>query len=225
MSAKVKIVAVSDTHGKHAQLALPPGDVLVHCGDHSEMAGDVEEFGAFVDWLGSQPHPHKVMIAGNHDFAPKQDLAACRKRIPPSVTFLHDAEARVAGLRFYGSPWTPRFFNWAFMLERGESIRAKWEKIPAGIDVLVTHGPPHGQGDEAPAFPRLSDHPRSVGCLELLLAVKRVRPQVHLFGHVHEGYGISVSDEVPGTTFGNAASCTTAMEPTNPPIVLEVAPR
>lgn len=51
---------------------------------------------------------------------------------------LEDAEATVAGLRFYGSPWQPAFHDWAFNLPRGEPLAAVWRRIPARVDVLVT---------------------------------------------------------------------------------------
>lgn len=45
---------------------LPPGDILIHCGDMTDT-GKASEVDSFVKWFASQPHPHKVMIAGNHD--------------------------------------------------------------------------------------------------------------------------------------------------------------
>ena len=43
---------------------------------------------------------------------------------------------------------TPEFCDWAFMKARGEPIQEIWNKIPDGIDILVTHGPPLGRNDE-----------------------------------------------------------------------------
>jgi hypothetical protein len=55
--------------------------------------------------------------------------------------------------------------------------------IPDDTDVLITHGPPHGVLDAAmDGF--------LCGCEELLDAVTtRVKPRLHIFGHIHEGYG------------------------------------
>ena len=51
----------------------------------------------------------------------------------------------------------------------------------AGIDVLVTHGPPIGHGDECEGGHR-------AGCVDLLAEVQnRIKPKYHVFGHVHEG--------------------------------------
>ena len=29
------------------------------------------------------------------------------------------------GVRFWGSPWTPEFYNWSFMLPRGDALASK----------------------------------------------------------------------------------------------------
>lgn len=215
----MRIVAISDTHGMHEQLELPDGDLLIHAGDFCGH-GTLDEAEAFVAWFAARPHRSKLLVAGNHELWVETDLPAFRAMIPESVTFLHDSGAVLQGLRCWGSAWTPTFYDWAFMLPRGEALRAKWDQIPAGIDVLVTHGPPYGHGDLAP--PHFSKHPRAVGCLELLLAVRRVRPRLHVFGHIHAGHGVTQSDEVPGTRFMNAATCTERYEPTNPPLVLDL---
>ena len=42
----MKIVCISDTHGRHDQLSVPPGDVLVHAGDFTE-SGDLSSLRVF----------------------------------------------------------------------------------------------------------------------------------------------------------------------------------
>jgi len=97
-------------------------------------------------------------------------------------------------VKFYGSPWQPWFYDWAFNLERGAEIRAKWDLIPEVIDVLITHGPPFGIGD-------LTARGDKAGCQDLLEVLERIKPRVHIFGHIHEGYGITSN----GTnTFGTS---------------------
>lgn len=59
--------------------------------------------------------------------------------------YLKDSWTSVCGLKVYGSPWQPEFGDWAFNLERGEELLQKWNMIPAGVDVLMTHGPPVGE--------------------------------------------------------------------------------
>ena len=207
-----RIVAISDTHCMHDKLDLPEGDVLVHGGDFCGR-GSIRQVAEFAEWLAAQPHPHKVVIAGNHDRAIEDDPDLAGQLFDaPGVTYLHDSGATVAGLRFYGSPWQPWFMNWAFNLRRGEPLREKWALIDPEVDVLVTHGPPHGVLD----FTTRHEH---VGCADLSDAIARVRPRLHIFGHIHEGYG---AEERDGTLHVNASNCTVRYRPTNPPIVVDV---
>ena len=216
----MRIVAISDTHGAHEELELPAGDVLVHAGDFCRWGVDFDEVRAFLAWFAAQPHPHKVLIAGNHDLVVEREPAAFRALVPTGVTYLEDSAAEIGGFHFWGSPWTPEFYDWAYMLPRGEPLRARWDLIPAETDVLITHGPPYGHGDVA--LPHVREHPSAVGCAELLSAVRRVRPRLHVFGHIHEGHGVSLSDELPETVFANAASSTVDLRGLHPPLVLEV---
>lgn len=215
----MKIVAISDTHGCHEDLDLPDGDVLVHSGDFCRWGIDLDEPRAFLAWFAARPHRHKVLIAGNHDMIIEKDVDAFRALVPEGVTFLHDSGAVVGGLRCWGSPWTPLFFRWAFMRPRGEPLRERWDLIPAGLDLLITHGPPYGHGDLA--RPYGTPHLRAVGCAELLDAVRRAPPRLHVFGHIHEGHGVTASDELP-TIFVNAASCGESNEVEHAPVVIDL---
>ncbi|MCC6738926.1 MAG: metallophosphatase domain-containing protein [Planctomycetia bacterium] len=210
-----RLVLISDTHNHHAAVKLPAGDVLVHAGDVSGM-GRPAEIESFARWLAARPFPHKVVIAGNHDWLFEREPKVAREILEkhcPGVVYLEDAGAEIRGLRFWGSPWQPEFCHWAFNIERREDLAAKWALIPSGVDVLVTHGPPRGildrtvGGDDA-------------GCDALEEAVAtRVKPRVHVFGHIHEAYGAL---ERGGVAYVNASICDLAYRPVNPPVVREL---
>jgi Icc-related predicted phosphoesterase len=204
----MRIVCISDTHARHAGLVVPDGDVLVHAGDLTRR-GSEKDVRAFDDWLRTLPHRHKVVIAGNHDFC-FENRDDARTWIT-AAHYLQDSGVTLDGVRFWGSPWQPRFFDWAFNLDRGASLRAKWNLIPAGTDVLITHGPPEGILD------RCADG-QEVGCADLLDAVRRVRPKLHVFGHIHEAYGRVDR----GTVFVNASTCNLEYKPVQAPIVVEI---
>lgn len=214
-----RIVCISDTHNLHDRIDVPDGDVLIHAGDFT-MGGRVAEVNRFAAWFAGLPHPHKVLVAGNHDWLFERSPAAARALVA-EVAYLQDAGAEVAGLRIWGSPWQPWFHDWAFNLARGEAIRAKWDLIPGDVDILVTHGPPMGILDGIPtAFGDDGDPaPMHVGCADLLEAVQRVRPRMHLFGHIHEGYG---EVDHGGTRFVNASNCDADYQPANPPVVVDL---
>ncbi|PLB39793.1 Metallo-dependent phosphatase [Aspergillus candidus] len=188
----VSVVCISDTH--NSQPALPDGDILIHAGDLTQ-SGSPKELQAAVDWLHAQPHTIKVVIAGNHDLCLDANFphvaghasSTCTSR--PwgelinwrDVTYLQDAETTVTcdngrHLHIYGSPNSPRHGNWAFQYPRSQDI---WSgKVPDDIDILVTHGPPRAHLDLL-----------NLGCVHLLQELWRVRPRLHVFGHVHEGAG------------------------------------
>ncbi len=180
MAKTLTLVCLADTHGFHRKLAVPDGDILIHAGDLTQRGTrpQVEAFNAF---LAALPHRHKVVIAGNHDFLFQDEPEAARALLT-AATYLEDQELTVEGLRLWGSPWQPWFHDWAFNLRRGAPIDEKWRLIPEGIDVLVTHGPPMGFGDTVWS----GEH---VGCEDLLRHVRRVKPRLHLFGHIHEARG------------------------------------
>jgi len=205
----MRIVCISDTHALHDRVRVPEGDLLVHAGDLSSR-GTEAEIRAFDAWLGRLPHPHKVVIAGNHDFAFERDAEA--RRLITNATYLQDEEVTLGGLRIWGSPWQPRFFDWAFNLDRGAPLAVKWAKIPAGIDVLVTHGPPMGTLDRTSGG-------QLVGCEALEDALARIRPRLHVFGHIHEAAGRLDRD---GTIFVNASTCDLRYRPVHPPIVVDL---
>jgi hypothetical protein len=205
-----RLVLLSDTHGFHDRLRIPDGDVLVHAGDFT-TSGKETQVRAFAKWLKNQPHEHKIVIAGNHDRCLELDLGLGEKLFE-GATYLLDRETTAAGLRFYGSPWQPEFLSWAFNLPRGEPLRQVWSKIPPGIDVLVTHGPPWGILDRTFSG-------ALVGCEELLMAVERARPRLHVFGHIHEGAG---TQREQATLFANASVCTVGYDPSNPILVADV---
>jgi len=141
----MKLITISDTHGLHWSLDIPDGDVLIHAGDLTDR-GILEEVSEFNTFLGTLPHPHKIVIAGNHDLCFEDYRMDCEEALTNCI-YLQDQEVTIDGVRFYGSPWQPWFYDWAFNLERGPEIRAKWDLIPEGTDVLITHGPPYGIGD------------------------------------------------------------------------------
>lgn len=218
----MRLVCLSDTHGLHGRLSVPDGDVLVHAGDAS-MQGSEDELRRFGDWLRGLPHRRKVLVAGNHDWLCQREPGRAAELFE-GLDYLLDAGLEIDGLRFWGSPWQPWFLNWAFNLPRGEALREKWDLVPPDTDVLVTHGPPRGLLDEVETLASrvlnaLSAPDGHVGCEELRERVEALAPRVHVFGHIHEGYG---QRRVGGTLFVNASNCDRRYRPVNAPIVVDL---
>ncbi|MDJ1491489.1 metallophosphatase domain-containing protein [Cytophagaceae bacterium DM2B3-1] len=206
----MRIVCISDTHGAHSEIVVPDGDVLIHAGDISKRGKELEIID-FNDWLSTLPHRHKVIVAGNHDFLFERNAKRAEALLTHAV-YLRNTEVKIEGLTIWGSPITPWFFDWAFNRQRGADIRKYWDRIPINTDILVTHGPPRGILDK-------TDRGDTVGCDDLLEAVWKVKPKLHLFGHIHEAYG---QIEVDNMQFINASIMNLNYKPVNDPIIIDL---
>lgn len=205
----MKIIIISDTHGYHRKVKLPAGDILIHAGDMTR-SGTINQLEDINDWFGSCGFKDIVCIPGNHDRVFERRLGKA-KEVMTNCHILLDEEIIINGIKFYGSPWQPRFFNWAFNLSRGKELAEKWAKIPNDTNVLITHAPPAHIND-------FSVNKEHCGCYDLLTRVNQVKPKLHCFGHIHEGYGKS---EFSGTTFINASTCDFNYNPINKPTIFE----
>ncbi|CAH2011797.1 unnamed protein product [Acanthoscelides obtectus] len=219
---KVRIVCMSDTHARDITFHIPEGDIFIHAGDFS-CIGEKTSIIKFNNWLGTLPHKHKIVIAGNHDHTfdisfMEQDIFLDEgttnvQQYLTNCIYLQDSSREIHGIKIYGTPWIPEHLGGAFSLTRGTKLLSKWKKIPKDIDILVTHTPPLGHGDLAHSKVR-------TGCVELLnTVIRRVKPKYHIFGHIHEGYGVTTNGEI---TFINASTCDISYKPVNPPIVFDM---
>lgn len=209
----MRLVCISDTHSMHREVTVPDGDVLIHAGDCLGV-GTLEELEDLDNWFSEQPHRHKILIAGNHDWCLQDEPAAAEALIRNAI-YLRDSGIAIEGFKFWGSPWTPVFFDWAFNLERGSAIAGQWEQIPGDTDILITHGPPAGILDQVIT----ATHAESVGCEDLSRELERLRPKMHVFGHIHEGHG---QQRMGDCLFVNASTCNDAYRPLNPAIVVDL---
>ena len=179
------ILHLSDTHGKHRELIdMPPADILVHSGDFTLAGGDMEALD-FIEWLCGLPYQHKIFIAGNHDDCM---LDAALEGLPDDVHYFSDNGITIDGISFYGTPM--------FVTFEGEDLKEieHYEQVPDNIDILITHRPPLGILDSI-------DDKLHYGSSFLLNKVSKIKPKMHLFGHVHDAYGTMVWK---GITFSNA---------------------
>ena len=202
----VRVVVVSDTHNNHRRLCIPEGDIFIHCGDLTNR-GSAPELADVNEWLGELPHPHKLVICGNMDQRlESQPSRDARARFLTNSMYLEDEAVEVAGLRVYGSPYTPKFCG-SFQLATDLDADNKWAAVPGDLDILVTHGPPLGILDTV-------GRDQHAGCPQLLKRVQVVQPQYHFFGHIHEAGGQQMTRD--STTFVNAAQHV---------MVLDISPR
>mmetsp|Transcript_7453 Transcript_7453/g.17875 ORF Transcript_7453/g.17875 Transcript_7453/m.17875 type:complete len:403 (-) Transcript_7453:1527-2735(-) len=223
----VRLVCISDTHGKHRDVQLPPGDILIHGGDFSKSGetGSMKDLSAYFQESGFN---EVICIAGNHDLPLHPEFYKEKwKRFHRTPFDIQDAKDSIKncqyledssytsqrGIEIYGSPWSPFFFDWAFNLYRGQEIMEKWKLIPNLTDILITHGPPLGRGD-------LTCNEVRAGCYDLLVEIQeRIVPRVHIFGHIHEGSGVTYDSK---TLYINASNLNISYQAVNYPVVVDL---
>lgn len=227
----MRVAFVSDLHGNLCK--IPECDLLIMAGDLTPTDIGPRNYkqkldkhvawvkGPFTDWVSDSPAKETVLIAGNHDFV-FQERPDVVKGLP--FTYLYNSSTEVGGVKIWGSPYTPWFYNWAFNAPRWypkgqEFLKEIWNTIPNETDIVVTHGPPRGILD-------LTEWDREyVGCPALFKRIKEIKPKFHVFGHIHEEYGREVKKwegTDKQTEFINASICTLQYDPTNLPIVVEI---
>jgi Icc-related predicted phosphoesterase len=210
----MKLVCISDTHARFSEIEIPKCDILIIAGDIS-VKGNIWELESFSRWLKTQSNNFNkvILISGNHDWFFQIDkplsLEILKRDLGDKIEYLQDSEIIIDGVKIYGTPWQPEFHNWAFNMKRGERIRKIWEAIPDDVNILVTHGPPHGIGD-------LVRNRIHAGCLELLKRTQELKElKLHVFGHIHPGNGTFISDDILGVVFCNASICDDNYQATN----------
>lgn len=178
----MRIVATSDLHGHLPE--VPECDVLCIAGDlcptfgHDFATQNKWLHGPFADWLRRIPARHIVGCWGNHDFI-GQEAPEAVADLP--WILLNDAYRDIDGVRFYGTPWQPVFFDWAFNLTE-PGLAKKFALIDKQTDVLISHGPPWGLGDK-------TQRGESVGSMSLLTQISLLKIPLTFCGHIHEAYG------------------------------------
>lgn len=206
------IDCISDLHGFYPR--LEGGDLLIVGGDWTKSDGmdELEDFEKY--WLKVQNYKKIILIAGNHDNIAYQCGWVSRGKIE----YLCDSGTEFEGLKIWGSPWTLAFNGMnphckAFTVDKEEQLEEKWKNIPQDTDILVTHCPPWGVMDTAKVF--------SCGSMHLFLLLKySIRPRLHVFGHIHEGYG--QEDRFTNCISVNASHVNEKYQPVNKPIRIEL---
>ena len=172
----LRIIAISDTHGRHRSLHVPEADVIIHTGDACED-GDEDQLMDFFYWFSELPARYKIFVAGNHDLVFDLEPKRGWSMIPDNVTFLENEGIMIEGVQFFGltaRPWMHEVVP-----------------VPVDIEVLQSQDPLMGILDE------------NTGCTILRKMVEILKPTIHLFGHIHSDGGNSIT--LNGTTFYNTS--------------------
>jgi Icc-related predicted phosphoesterase len=221
----MKVTVISDTHNQHLKLKnLPEADCIIHCGDFSNQPHQMEPFAL---WFSELPYKYKILIAGNHDcgledYETNNNFKQLCNEL--GITYLEDSGCEIEGIKFWGSPWSNQFGNWAFMGNDIELQIQAWDYIPDDTQVLITHGPAKGLGDEVyQTYGNEKDN--HVGSASLRMTIERLPNLTHHFvGHIHEDFGVHQHPENKFITY-NASSWEYYKSEMNEPWVFEIKPK
>lgn len=187
--------------------------MLLHAGDFTNR-GKTMEVTAFSHWVeevaDEYDYKEVVVTPGNHDFLFERDYNFAKSCLS-HATVLNQTTVTIDGVTIYGEPRTTWFYDWAFNV-LPQNMAVVWERIPEGVDVLLTHGPPAGILDK-------SSSGENVGCPHLRDWILEYQPKLVVCGHVHEGYGTA---KLGNTQIINASICNRNYKPVNRPIFFDL---
>jgi Icc-related predicted phosphoesterase len=159
-----------------------------------------------------------LYIPGNHDICVEKEPMRCREYFETSnMKMLLHRPYEWKGIKFFGSPYQPDFYQWSFQYPRWDGARV-WNAIPEDSDVVITHGMPEGILDASgrELFTRDEAH---LGCKALRERLRIIKPKIFAGGHLHHQGGQSVEEN--GTIWVNAAMCDDQYKPTRKPVVID----
>lgn len=209
----MNIVALSDTHGNHRSVEVPPGDIIIHCGDITRKS-NIAEVTDFIEWYAGLDFRYKILVAGNHDrFIRKKKPEFLELISSHEISYLENTSIQINGFSIFGSPFSLNYGGLgAFTYFDSPAAERIWSMIPENTSILVTHAPPKGFRD----FSKTENN--NAGCQVLRERVLSIKPQYHIFGHIHESYGI---EQHGNSVFINASLSNGSGEIVNKPVVIE----
>ena len=213
------IIHTSDPHSRHQNLPRLEGDILIVSGDVCARGSQAELIEALA-WMAAYPCPARILVPGNHDYYIAQERQAAQALCASyGVTLLIDELLTIGGLRIYGFPWIEyqERFQWpdsdrAFCLCADDPRLANaLAAIPTDIDILVSHAPALGIGDQSYPDSYWRGFELEQAGSGLLRQWLDRHPELGglCFGHVHDNPGVQRYNQ---TWCSNAAGIVVALE-------------
>ena len=171
----MKILAVSDEECPALWDYYVPGrlkeyDLIISCGD---LKAD------YLSFLVTMARCPVLYVHGNHD-------TGYTKYPPEGCDCIDDQIVVYNGIRILGLGGCRRYHPGDFQYTEAQMQRRirkqRWKLAKSGgVDIVLTHAPPHGGGD--------ASDPAHWGFKSLLKLVEDYNPAYLLHGHVHLRYG------------------------------------
>jgi Icc-related predicted phosphoesterase len=211
------VCCVSDLHGSLPE--IPDCDLLLIGGDLCGPSDPNTQY----NWLAStfKWWVEKIVsrgitvvgVEGNHGILAGR-YPQYFKEVSDTIpwTYLEDSYTRFNEKIIYGTPSSLPFgTGWSFNVPE-KDLEEKFSYIPPWTDIIISHGPPYGFGDD-------TFDGQHVGSKSLLKAIERIQPKLVCTGHLHFGYGVYNVDD---TIVVNAAHMDDNYRPVNKPILVEI---
>ncbi len=182
----MKILLVSDEESAYLWDHYQPGrldgiDLIISCGDLAP------EYLSFLVTMGRAP---VLYVHGNHDG--KYD-----KRPPEGCDCIEDRVVIIGGLRILGLGGCQRYsqgdhqYTEEQMNQRIRKLRRQLKRF-GGVDLVVTHAPVRGFGDD--------DSYAHRGFQAFHTLLNEYHPRYWAYGHVHLRYGVARRIHQAGNT-------------------------
>jgi predicted phosphodiesterase len=188
----VKILTVSDEECPFLWDYYVPGrldgyDLILSCGDLSSK---------YLSFLVTMAKCPVLYVHGNHD-------TGYRNNPPEGCDCIDDALVVYNGIRILGlggcRKYHPGAHQYTEKQMRRRILRMMWQiRKLGGVDIVVTHAPPEGLGDD--------DDPAHWGFAAFREFLDKYHPAYFVHGHVHMTYGHNMPRvrDYNGTTLINA---------------------
>ena len=199
----MNVTSISDLHG-YLNFDVPKCDILTISGDicpvfmsHGSATQHKWLQEVFLPWcnqlIKNKITRYVVFIAGNHDMYFQNAYlknASLIFNMGENIHYLYNSMIEIEGIKIYGTPWTALFGNWGFMGNE-HKLEEVFSKIPEGMDIVITHGPPYGYCDKIEEYKIINISPSNndehLGSKVLTKHLERAQPKWCIFGHIHSG--------------------------------------
>lgn len=198
-SNSMRIIGISDTHNMHEKLTneinnlyQSENDILIHAGDMTE--GNKEDLININNWFSKLKFKKSniICVSGNMDGISLDGTLNGHKIFNNAIYLEHELyQLNINNklINIFGSPWTLKFVG-GFQIYNEKTSNNLWNKVPNNIDILITHGPPAGILDRTSSGIHTGDNSLYDNVFN------RIKPKVHIFGHVHNSFGNKTIDNI-----------------------------
>ena len=206
----MNLALISDTHGMLPSIPRD-AEAVIHAGDIGVDRDPINWFrDVMYPWARKVRKPIYATF-GNHDRIGERHAVPSGQ--PDNLNLIVDQAFMINMVKFWFSPWSPRFFDWAFMADE-ETLAKKYALIPEDTNVIVSHTPPFGAGDVTTMKLRTGSTALAARMMQL--------PQLELVvcGHIHEAHG---EYELNGVRVLNVSHVDEMYRPKHKPTIVEIA--